>query len=360
MPTKVPFWPDPWGSLTSARSPGLQYSTHPFPARDDRHDPTSRPRPALCLRRPGTDLSRPAGLGRGEVHPRRAATAFAGDLWLESRDGLAFRRHRHLSLWPGRALRRCPDADPGHPPDPARRPDPDQPGHRPEHPDARTLAPGGHLGRAQRPGHRLRGHGAGGRHRQSLVRRPPGPDDGPAGGQHRHRQPGVPAAAGPSRQSGRLADRGADRGRGQRRADPAGGLAAARTAGGRRPAAPWRPGGLPGASGLRTGQSVSHDPRHPGHGQSAARFLAAVPDFLRLRLHHQWPDRHPLHRHGPRPRAVPGAGRRHPRADGHLRPGRHHRLRLADRQIRSAPAAVRLLQPARPLADLPAVLRFRP
>ena len=57
----------------------------------------------------------------------------------------------------------------------------------------------------------------------------------------------------------------------------------------------------------------------------------------------------------PRSRPGRGGGGRIAGDHGTVRSGRHHRLRLADRPARSAQAAVRLLRPARPVADLSAL-----
>ena len=51
-----------------------------------------------------------------------------------------------------------------------------------------------------------------------------------------------------------------------------------------------------------------------------------------------------------------GAGGRPAGADGRVRPDRHHAVGLADRPLRPAQAARRLLRPARPVADLPAAI----
>jgi predicted MFS family arabinose efflux permease len=97
-----------------------------------------------------------------------------------------------------------------------------------------------------------------------------------------------------------------------------------------------------------------------GQGDARPHLLAALRDLLRLWRHHQWPRRHASHRLLRRPWHRARRRRRIALHHGHLRPLRHHRLGLADRPFRSAPVAVCLLRPARPLADRPALPLLRP
>ena len=113
----------------------------------------------------------------------------------------------------------------------------------------------------------------------------------------------------------------------------------------------------PEAAG-RARQFPDADAVDAAQGRRHARVLVSVRHLLRLRLHHQRPGRHAsdrlLRRHG----HPGGAGGRPARADGRVRPDRHHAVGLADRPLRPAQAARRLLRHARPVADLSAAFRL--
>ena len=125
----------------------------------------------------------------------------------------------------------------------------------------------------------------------------------------------------------RLAARGLDHGL-RRRGDGAAGVPAS-CANGRRMwacAAYGADAGTP-PRGRRRPATRSSSPCRTRRGLELARLLAAVPQLLRLRPHHQRADRHPSDRRLLRP-GHPGSPRRRPAGgDGHLRPDRHHRRR---------------------------------
>ena len=276
---------------------------------------------------------------------------------LAARRDLAGGRGRHLHLRPCRSVRGGADGAYRPAPDAAWSAGPDVGIDRAQPADDRAVASHRHLGRAV--GHRLgrRRHGARRDHRQSLVQDQSRPDDGPDVGQCRDRPAGLPAVAGDAGRAWRL-EAGGDR-----RFDCHGGAAAAGLPAGPRAAVVDRPVALrrrwAGAgSCCRARQLPDADAVDAAQGRRHARVLVPFRHFLRLRLHHQRPRRRPsdrvLRRHG-----HPGsAGGRPARADGRVRPDRHHAVRLADRPLRPAQAARRLLRRARPVADLPAALRL--
>ena len=115
-----------------------------------------------------------------------------------------------------------------------------------------------------------------------------------------------------------------------------------------------RPGAVRRQAGSRTDatrrQSDPHRLGGPGPRHPFGRFLAAVRDicgvrFLHLRTGCNPPD--PILR---RSRHRSGAGGDPAGGDGRVRPDRHHRVRLADRPLQSARAAVLVLRPARAFA----------
>jgi len=140
-------------------------------------------------------------------------------------------------------------------------------------------------------------------------------------------------------------------------ADPAGSVLPAGAPGG-----PWpntvRCGCRSSGAGAVAGQSAANSVRCAGGRRTEPGFLAAGRDVLRLRADHKRAGGHAHDRAVLRPRAGRGHGGEPAGDDGPVRPSGDDGVGLADRPDRSAQAAVRLLRPARAVADLPALCRL--